>query len=522
MNAALVVRIRPSGPWRFGPESGSRQETADIGRSDSLFGALSSAMRKLGEGDEWFAASAAAERPELAISSAFPLLGRTHYVVPPFTLWPPAVSSPRVRWKAARFVPIGVAQDLAAGKLPAEDRWEVDARSGCLVPPGSPAPFRRVTRHSAAVDRLDNGRVEAHAASCLEFAPNAGLWMAVTFRDVETRQRWDSRIRAAFRLLADSGIGGERSNGWGHAESVEFQAGPWPGVLFPELKNAAGTFWLLSVFSPSGADEVDWTAGHYRLTVRSKRGGKAVRMAEEGSVLAAASAPVGIARNLAPEGWPHPIWRAGFAVTVPLPEVEAPRTELEIPPDLPAPPVGEIAPAVVDVTDGNEVDVEAEASADFTPDAEELPEQVEEAAIEEAASVESAAPELTEEPAAEAAPLGAAASDELTGYHLTADDVARVDEAVATDNSVSTASTDDVAVNEVLIEPAIDTIGANVAEPRIETPLETVAEAEEVAIEEAFTPAAAPAEASRDAAADASGGAETAPAEDGKPPEAIA
>jgi hypothetical protein len=40
-------------------------------------------------------------------------------------------------------------------------------------------------------------------------------------------------------------------------------------------------------------------------------------MVEEGSIVVAETSPVGLARNVAPEGSDHPVYRAGFAVTVP-------------------------------------------------------------------------------------------------------------------------------------------------------------------------------------------------------------
>jgi hypothetical protein len=44
-------------------------------------------------------------------------------------------------------------------------------------------------------------------------------------------------------------------------------------------------------------------------------------MVAEGSVLHAASEPRGSAADVAPDGFPHPVFRAGFAVSVRLPEV---------------------------------------------------------------------------------------------------------------------------------------------------------------------------------------------------------
>jgi hypothetical protein len=256
-------------------------------------------------------------------------------------------------------------------------------------------------------------------------------------------------VRAAFRLLADSGFGGERSRGWGRAEAPEFVDGQLPGIVLParvrraaaalvaappvaamkneevapvvaasavidvppdapltpveiepksaesEPKVAAGEgeksesdpeaptlaveaaeaaveteevaaasavpapeaaiaapkedapvepqtdtteieapqttagqpYWMLSLFAPAAGDTVDWTRGDYAVIERNGRiespvasGGlkKQVNLVAEGSVLIAASAPVGSAPDVAPDGFPHPVFRAGFAVAIPL------------------------------------------------------------------------------------------------------------------------------------------------------------------------------------------------------------
>jgi CRISPR/Cas system CSM-associated protein Csm4 (group 5 of RAMP superfamily) len=87
--------------------------------------------------------------------------------------------------------------------------------------------------------------------------------------------------------------------------------------------------WLLSLFSPAAADSVEWTRGSYSLIERGGRiespagsGGlkKQVQMVAEGSVLYASSALRGAAPDVAPEGFAHPVFRAGFALAIPLPE----------------------------------------------------------------------------------------------------------------------------------------------------------------------------------------------------------
>jgi hypothetical protein len=327
--------------------------------------------------------------------------------------------SSRVRWKSARFVPLGIVQSLLAGQGLDENRWSVDGPSECLVPVGRPGPFRTAVRGSAAVDRM-TGSAERHSTTCIEFRPGAGLWTIVSFQDDAARSEWLEPVKAAFRLLADSGFGGERSRGWGYAEAPEFIEGVLPDMIVgnagggseppvrepepdpepqkepepapvpeidppanpdvptvpdpdmppepnpdvppapepdlppvtasleapaetapatlstapppaaPEPAGAGQAHWLLSLFTPAASDSVDWTRGNYtvlarggRIESRVKSGElkKQLPMVAEGSVVIASSAPRGSAPDVAPDGFAHPVFRAGFALAIPLPEV---------------------------------------------------------------------------------------------------------------------------------------------------------------------------------------------------------
>ena len=42
------------------------------------------------------------------------------------------------------------------------------------------------------------------------------------------------------------------------------------------------------------------------------------RMIAEGSVIVSAAEPRGEATDVAPEGFPHPVYRAGFALAIPI------------------------------------------------------------------------------------------------------------------------------------------------------------------------------------------------------------
>ncbi|MGB7719493.1 MAG: hypothetical protein WBL65_06320 [Bryobacteraceae bacterium] len=395
MNPGLVVKLRPAGPWRIGTDSGARNRVDVIYHSDSLYSAVASAMARLGSLDEWLDATARNGAPAASFSSCFPFFDEIDFVVPPRTIWPPtspALMSARVRWKSARFVPLDVVRAMLAGQALDGNQWSLDGASECLVPAGRPGPFRTGVRWSAAVDRL-TGAVERHSTACIEFRSGAGLWTIVSFRDEAAHSRWLEPIKAAFRLLADAGFGGERSRGWGRSEPPEFSEGTLPDVVFgaapqepaPELlapepappesevpiaaepvtalaplalglwpiapaqppepeappivaepvtepappaPNQPQAHWLLSLFTPAPEDSVDWGRGNYVVLARSGRvespagSGelkKEIQMVAEGSVLCAAAPPRGSAADVAPDGFAHPVFRAGFALSIPLP-----------------------------------------------------------------------------------------------------------------------------------------------------------------------------------------------------------
>jgi CRISPR type III-A-associated RAMP protein Csm4 len=346
MPSAFVVRFLPTGPWRIGPDSGERDRVETVLHSDALYSAVSFAMAGLGCLDEWLAATFLnPQGPAVRFSSCFPFQDDTRFAVPPSSFWPPPPSL-KVRWKGARFVPLHVIADLLAGRPLDEESWRVDGMSRCLVPAGWPqGPFRLAVRSNAAVDRLTGGAF-VHKTACLEFGPGAGMWAVAAFSSPEAEARWHDPVRAAFRLLADSGLGGERARGWGRFRQPEFQPGELMDlILGPGAADAAApegehppaseaAYWLLSLFSPAAADAVNWDGGDYSLVTRAGRvespsapGAlkRLSRMVAEGSVIVSATPPGGAALDVAPEGVPHPVYRAGFALALPVPLREVPR-----------------------------------------------------------------------------------------------------------------------------------------------------------------------------------------------------
>lgn len=329
-NHSFVVRFHPTGPWRFGPDSGARDRVDFVYHSDAVFSAVSAAMGRLGLLEEWLDATArAGEMPAVRFSSFYPFHGDTLFVIPPRSLWPP-LDSTKVRYKGARFVPVSLVDTLLNGGEINEDQWSVDGESECLVKAeknSHTGPFRMTLRSNAAVDRLEPGRIDLHSTACLEYSRGAGLWTVVIFSNEEMRSKWMEPVRSAFRLLADSGFGGERSRGWGRSEMPVWEEFNRSAADAPP-ESGESAYWLLSLYTPSDNDSIDWRRGNYATIQRSGRiesparwgdAKSASMMIAEGSVLLAGGEPRGAARDVAPSGFSHPVFRAGFAVTFPIP-----------------------------------------------------------------------------------------------------------------------------------------------------------------------------------------------------------
>jgi hypothetical protein len=85
---------------------------------------------------------------------------------------------------------------------------------------------------------------------------------------------------------------------------------------------------MLSLFHPAPADSVDWKRGDYAVVTRGGRvesdadwgqRKQDTRMIAEGSVLVCAAQPLGSVTDVAPDGFPHPVYRSGHALAIPIP-----------------------------------------------------------------------------------------------------------------------------------------------------------------------------------------------------------
>ncbi|MDE3091629.1 MAG: type III-A CRISPR-associated RAMP protein Csm4, partial [Chloroflexota bacterium] len=187
-------------------------------------------------------------------------------------------------------------------------------------------------RPRVAVGRAASNSQIYHTGQTV-FQDSSGLWFAV---------RWLNRDDALARVLAetladlaDAGLGGKRSVGFGHCRIYLY------GTL--ELPEANGAHWVsLSRYLPR-ADEmnalrkgvayaVESVGGWVQSPVKKSERRRAVRMIAEGSVLGRVPRAVpGQVVDVRPnydgkQQLEHPVWRSGLALSVGT-QTRAPREE---------------------------------------------------------------------------------------------------------------------------------------------------------------------------------------------------
>jgi CRISPR-associated protein Csm4 len=328
----VAYRLRPAAPMHLG--AGRADDLADLEelpRSDTILAGVVSASCLLGASAQ--EAEDLAAHPPFALSSALPTVevgGRHVCLLPvPTGLFDRLRSHDRgdKRLRRARYVPPAILEELLAGRIPDD----VVAVGGVLIDRSSATRFpkglwRTASRTRLAVNRLDDGPIEGllYEFGEVVFSPGVTLTILVSFQQPEKR----SAFEAALRLLADEGLGADRTAGYGRLglEAAEpFNVAPGTGMRLN-----------LSLLHPTKAEVEKGLLDEpavYDLVIRggwvTAPGGRtlrrrAVRMLSEGAVVrdlgtdAYGDSP----RVLEPMpelGLSHSVYRPGVAVTVPIP-----------------------------------------------------------------------------------------------------------------------------------------------------------------------------------------------------------
>ena len=334
-----VVYLEPWGAFHLGERGIGLEETAVIVHADTLHAALVTAASILEGRDA--VDRLAGTNPSVLLSSAFPFAGPVRFYPRPMIPPREAEAQPAgdVKWKDVAYI----SEQLLTAHLTGRPYPSVEViHGGTALLSGEEAEalrrflgmgnlaglnfWAKATAPRVALDVASQRSGIWHFGR-VAFHPGAGFFFRVRYRHPD----FVDRFRAIVRLLADTGLGGDRSSGHGlfKARFEEARAVGEPSAdrfltlapvypppdQLPALLGSESRYrWLIRGGWISGA-----AATPYRR--------RTVRMLAEGSLLTgAANSLWGTVVDVTPEGIPEPlpfrVLRYGFAFAVGVPPWE--------------------------------------------------------------------------------------------------------------------------------------------------------------------------------------------------------
>lgn len=380
MTALSPFHLRPIGALHSGMHGDDPAGSADHIPSDTLFAALTTALR-LGGGDVQAWSEAFCNDPPWLLTSAFPRVGEVRFFPLPahgVGLFGPESRQQRgktlkrlayfsealwLRWLNGQILDTalfpddeyteptaGVALQGGAFWLSGDEVRRLPDSFQALAKERRYALRRRHVREIEQVPHVRVGRTNSAATlfhlGRTTFAPDCGLWFGVQWRDPD-RPIGSLTARAAFEralsILQDNGLGGERSVGYG---GFQYQIGA--PLDLPAPRPGAPAY-LLSRYHPTPAEiqggalagpDTAYQGIAYQIT---RVGGflhspdspaqlrRSLRLLEAGSVIRWPTVANGAPGDLTdarpqypgqPTPFPHPVWRYGYAAAAGLPPGE--------------------------------------------------------------------------------------------------------------------------------------------------------------------------------------------------------
>lgn len=383
-----VYRLTFHSGFHIGVRGVNLEESGFHFPSDTLFGALIDAAFRAGVDVERFVTpfprlapsegAVGGSDPPFLLTSAFPFAGGVLFFPMPTTLTP-WLSTTTLRRRAkelkrVRFLSEGLFRRMLAGEemddwLFPEDEGREPEKGVALqggtfwlaadeveklpetmrrTAVGRPIPPRALRHHRVftaiqvprvTVDRLSSASNIFHSGR-VSFAAGCGLWFGILWRRPEERMgtgdlSYHQAVHHALSLLADDGLGGERSVGYGAFSYKEVGALPLPDPT-PERP----LLWLLSRYHPRpnefGAltESIGYTlvsvGGWLRTWEGAARRRQRLWLVAEGSIIRPeGSGPWGDLTDVRPRyanpagDLPHPVWRYGLALGAAVRQKEA-------------------------------------------------------------------------------------------------------------------------------------------------------------------------------------------------------
>lgn len=378
MAELTVYRLAFRSGFHIGAHGVNLEESAEHIPSDTLFSALMDAVLRLSGDGEAFAGPFARGDPPFLLTSAFPFAGAVRFFPMPVPLdrWfaPETLRERSKELKRVRFVSEALFRWMLAGER--MDDWlfpkeeEAEPTRGVALQGGAfwltveeakglpdqmqrdpetrkPIALRALRHHSVlkahqvprvTLDRAISASNIFHAGR-VSFSPGCGLWFGLQWR------RNDSSLRDLFlqalAVLADDGLGGERTVGYGGFTWAK--EGP---MTLPDPADG-GLLWLLSRYHPRATElpaaltkspgyALTAVAGWLRTWQGAAQRRKRLWLVAEGSLVwAVGPGPWGDLTDVRPEypnagvRFPHPVWRYGFALGAAVAPVSSgPREEV--------------------------------------------------------------------------------------------------------------------------------------------------------------------------------------------------
>lgn len=336
-----VARLRFSTPLHIGTPGIGIEDTIPYLPSDTLFSGLCAAWGLIfGQESlmqDFLLPFLQDEQPPFLLSSAFPFHKDFYFLPKPLTSPTPErlpgeeekeEEELRKKLKDISFVTADLflpwlRKDLSVKEF---DMLRTDALKGKLKKVLQEHPLPKIR-----IDRQE-GRSNLYFRGQVLFADKSGLYCLVQYQDENARDN----LKAAFTLLGELGVGGERSSSCGKfelnwLEKDELEPGSLRELL-KEAGKAGDCYCLLSLYHPT-ADEIGDLLPHKEVSYTLvERGGwvdspfhtsplrrKACRMFKEGSLLEFDKKPQGMLVNVTPQGASHCVYRYGFAFVIPVP-----------------------------------------------------------------------------------------------------------------------------------------------------------------------------------------------------------
>ncbi|ROQ92046.1 type III-A CRISPR-associated RAMP protein Csm4 [Desulfosoma caldarium] len=325
----------------FGRQGIGLEETQESLPSDSLTSALLNAFALMGEVSEALMALQE-ENPPFVLSSLFPYGPDPNNGARRLYALPRPMTSPLMtktedlqragkELKKIRYLdPRHVLSWLGNRPMTSEALEEIQKSARRLARPWNADTgegwFSTCLRPRVALDRSSQNSV-LWWCGVIHFRPGAGLYGLVRFRD----ESWKSRLHAAFALLEDMGLGGERTYGLGTFRFHGFVPleEAWPNV---PVTHESAQFVLLSRYAPAAHEVPELSAvlkawdfeesrgfvvtGRYATTLKRKR----VHFLKEGTV--ATRSLLGRLVDVTPDQGPdlglsHRVYRSGMGFWFP-------------------------------------------------------------------------------------------------------------------------------------------------------------------------------------------------------------